>query len=261
MFVKRLHEVWGPTQQGTNVLDDTALHGARKRSLLCTFAWCILPITWEFWGAWGDCTASGSTASSGRGAVVAAAGTLLGHVPPGDLVHTSINTCEQPLCQSFFYIWGILKEARAEESNKRNRTAHEKSLALIWNIPQTSRDNWGEVELEGYSWRLEFCRWGYNLVKFWFIFLLWPHWYVHTGVYALWIHAYWIRAGRKQTKMVAAVVYGTSIMNIFIWFHIIFSIFQMFCGDIYYFYYYKQKKDFWWKSRWYYPIINLICFR
>ena len=33
-------------------------------------------------------------------------------------------------------------------------------------------------------------------------------------------------------------------MSIFIWFHVIFSIFQIFCGDIYYFYYYKQKKIF-----------------
>lgn len=96
-----------------------------------------------------DRPGSGPTASLERGAVVATAGTLLGHVPPGDLVHTSINTGEHPPCQSFFYIWGILKEARAEGSNKRNRTAHEKSLALIWNIPQTPRDNGGEVELEG----------------------------------------------------------------------------------------------------------------
>lgn len=207
MFVKGLHEVWGPTQQGTDVLDDTVWPRARKRSLLYTFAWCIPPITWGLWEAWGDCAASGSTASSERAAVVAAAGTLLGHVPPGDLVHTSINTCEQPLCQSLFYSWGVLKKARAEESNKRNKSAHEKSLALIWNIPQIPRDNWGEAELEGYRWRLKLGRCGYNLVKFWFIFLLWPHWYVHTGGYALWIHA-WIRAGRRYTKMVTAVFYG-----------------------------------------------------
>ena len=80
-------------------------------------------------------------------------------------------------------------------------------MALIWNIPQTPRDNRGEVELEGYSWRLELGRWGYNLVIFWFIFSLWPHWRVHTGVYALWIHA-WVRAGRKYTKMVTALVLG-----------------------------------------------------
>ena len=55
------------------------------------------------------------------------------------LLNTSINAYEQPLCQSFFYILRILQEARAEESNQRNRTAHEKLLELFWNIPEAPR--------------------------------------------------------------------------------------------------------------------------
>lgn len=137
-------------------LDDTVLHGARKRSLLYTFAWCIPPINVKILEARWGLHCSGSTASSGRGAVVAAAGDTAGHVPPGRLC-SHLNK----------YLWAasvpvfLLHLGDTERSKSRKKAIREieqpaKSLALIWEIshrlPEITEVKWSRrATVEGWN--------------------------------------------------------------------------------------------------------------
>lgn len=142
MFVKRLMGVGTYSDKALIFLDDTVLQ-TRKRSLCLHLCVMHPPIMWEFLrGLWWDCTASGSTASSGRSSSSSCWNTA-GACPSRRLcshLNKYLWAASVPVFLLHLRYW----KKQEQKENSREIEHCQRNVEKQWNIPQTSRDNWGE---------------------------------------------------------------------------------------------------------------------